>query len=208
MYLANSYLKCHGTKIEIKRSLHELLGWFFVLNTRLAPLPFFKIARLIVWWRYKGASIYIGIDIIFIFLQKIFNSLNSIAENLINSLDYWEDDAYLQDLFVSNWFLFSTFSWGNTMKIQNIFWGFAPNPPALCPGPTGGLTSTLKAPADYSNCCAIAFKKNEKNRPANFSLFWPLKTHINGWWSNYTKNIVRSCSNWFFIDLFLFKIIW
>ena len=125
MYLANSYLKCHGTKIEIKRSLHELLGWFFVLNTRLAPLPFFKIARLIVWWRYKGASIYIGIDIIFIFLQKIFNSLSSIAENLINSLDYWEDDAYLQDSFVSNWFLFSTFSWGNTMKIQKIFQGSA-----------------------------------------------------------------------------------
>ena len=26
VYLANSYLKCHETKIEIKRSLHELLG--------------------------------------------------------------------------------------------------------------------------------------------------------------------------------------
>ena len=26
VYLANSYLKCHETKIEIKSSLHELLG--------------------------------------------------------------------------------------------------------------------------------------------------------------------------------------
>ena len=26
VYLANSYLKCHETKIEIKRRLHELLG--------------------------------------------------------------------------------------------------------------------------------------------------------------------------------------
>ena len=26
VYLANSYLKCHGIKIEIRRSLHELLG--------------------------------------------------------------------------------------------------------------------------------------------------------------------------------------
>ena len=85
MYLANSYLKCHETKIEIKRSLHELLGWFFALSTRLAP-PLFKIARLIVWWHYGGDSNYIEIDIIFIFLQKIFNSLNSIAENLIIAL--------------------------------------------------------------------------------------------------------------------------
>ena len=72
-------------QIEIKRSLHELLGWFFALSTRLA-LPLFKIARLIVWWCYGGASIYIEIDIIFIFLQKIFNPLNSIAENLIITL--------------------------------------------------------------------------------------------------------------------------
>ena len=57
----------------------------FALSTRLA-LPLFKTARLIVWWRYGVASVYIEIDIIFIFLQKIFNSLNSIAENLIIAL--------------------------------------------------------------------------------------------------------------------------
>ena len=34
-------------------------------------------------WRYGGASVYNEIDIIFIFLQKIFNSVNSIAKNLI-----------------------------------------------------------------------------------------------------------------------------
>ena len=61
-------------KIEIKRSLHKLLAWFFALSTRLAP-PLFKIARLIVWWGYGGASFHIEIDIIFIFLQKILNSL-------------------------------------------------------------------------------------------------------------------------------------
>ena len=84
MYLANSYLKCHETKIEIKRSLHELLGWFFALSNRLAP-PLFKIARLIVWLCYGDASVYIEIDI-FTFRQKIFNSLNSIAENIVIAL--------------------------------------------------------------------------------------------------------------------------
>ena len=57
-----------------------------------------------------------------------------------NSLDHWEDNVYLQDLFLSNWFLFSTFSWQNTMKIPKIFRGFTPNPTRLCPGPPGGLT--------------------------------------------------------------------
>ena len=70
---------------KVPWSLHELLGWFFAPSTRLVP-PLFKIARLIVWWHYKAASICIEIDIIFIFLQKIFNSLTSIAENLIIAL--------------------------------------------------------------------------------------------------------------------------
>ena len=82
VYLVNSCLQCHEAKIEIKRSLHEMLWWFFAVSTRLA-LPLFKIAWLIVWWCYGGATVYIEIDITFIFLQKIFNSLNSIAENLI-----------------------------------------------------------------------------------------------------------------------------
>ena len=87
VYLANFYLKCHEAKIltKIKRSLHELLGWFFGLSTRLA-LPLFKIARLIVLWHYGCASVYIEIDIIFIFLQKIFNSLYSVDKNLIIAL--------------------------------------------------------------------------------------------------------------------------
>lgn len=34
------------------------------------------------------------------------------------------------------------------------------------------------------------------------------KNHINWWLNNYLKNIVRTYSSWFFIDLFIFKIIW
>ena len=45
-----------------------------------------------------------------------------------SSLHHWEDNVYLRDLFLSNWCLFSTFSWGNTMKTPNIFRGFTPNP--------------------------------------------------------------------------------
>ena len=145
MYQVNSYLKCHETKIEIKRSLHELLGWFFALSTRLAP-PLFKIARLIVLWCYGGASIYAEINIIFI--SKSFQLPKFHCWKSNNRLDHWEDDVYLRDLFFSNWFLFSTFLWGNTMEIPNIFWVFPPNPTRALPWiPLGGSQCSPQTPS-------------------------------------------------------------
>ena len=94
--------------MEIKRSLHELLGWVFALSTRLAP-PLFKIARLIVGWRYEAASIYIEIDIIFIFLQKIFKSLSSIAENLIIALTIGKTMCICEIYFSENGFYLAHF---------------------------------------------------------------------------------------------------
>ena len=76
-----------------------------------------------------------------------------------NSPDHWEDDVYLRDLYLSNWFLFSTFSWGKTMKIQNIFWGFAPNPNWALPWTHWGAHSSPKPPAGYSSRCVIIFSK-------------------------------------------------
>ena len=153
VYLANSYLKCHETKIEIKRSLHELLGWFFALSTRLA-LPSFKIARLIAWWHYGGASIYTEIDIIFILLQKIFNSLNSIAENLIVALTTGKTmcicEIYFSQIGIYLAHFHEEIRW-NSQKSQT--------PPGLCPGLAGGLTAPPKPAADHSDCCTIVFSK-------------------------------------------------
>ena len=81
-----------------------------------------------------------------------------------NSLDHWEDNVYLRDLFLSNWFLFSTFSWENTMKIPNIFSGF-------CPKPHQGLQHPPPNPQLISD---HFLKIVKKNRPGNFSLFRPL----------------------------------
>ena len=79
-----------------------------------------------------------------------------------NSLDHWEDYVYLRDLFLSNWFLFSTFSWGNTMKIPNISRGcFTKQPPS---------------PRPILAIAAWSFSQNSKKTgPANFSLFRPLQ---------------------------------
>ena len=126
MYLANSYLKCHETKKEIKISLHELLGWFFALSTRLAP-PLFKIVRLIVWWRYGGASVYIEINIIFVFLQKIFNSRNSIAENLIIALTIGKTMCICEIYFSQIGFYLAHFHEEIQWKSQN-FLGLGPKP--------------------------------------------------------------------------------
>ena len=108
VYLVNFYLKCYETKKEIKRSLHEFLGRFFALSTRLA-LVLFKIARLIVWWRYGGASVYIETDIIFIFLQKILTSLSSIAENLIIALTIGKTMCVCEIYFSQNGFYLAHF---------------------------------------------------------------------------------------------------
>ena len=104
-----------------------------------------------------------------------------------NSLDHWEDNVYLQNLFLSNWFLFSTFSWQNTMKIPKISQGFKSNPTRLLPWTTWGAHSAPNPPADYSNCCAIIFSNSKKNRPANFFLFWPLMVVANLYIQEYNR---------------------
>ena len=142
-------------------SLPELLGWFFTLSTRLAP-PFFKIARLIVCWHYRGASVYNEIDITFIFLQKIFNSLSSICSwKSNNSFDHWEENVYFWDLFLSNWFLFSTFSWRNTVKIP-----LGAHSTSSPPFPNPQLIIVIAA--------RLFSQNSKKKQPANFSLFRPL----------------------------------
>ena len=90
-----------------------------------------------------------------------------------NSLDHWEDDVYLWDLFLSNWFLFSTFSWGNA-KIPKIFQGFPQTPPRLCPGPTGGAHSTLPNPQLIIAIAAQSFSQNSKK---NDQLIFPYFDH-------------------------------
>ena len=146
MYLANSYLKCHEKKIEIKRSLHELLGWFFVPNTRFV-LPLFKIARSIVWWRYGGVSVYIEIDIIFIFLQKIFNSLNSIAKNLIIALTIGKTMCICEIYFSQIGFYLAHFHEEILWKSQTFSEALPKTPPGLCPGPAGGTHSAPQPPS-------------------------------------------------------------
>ena len=133
-------------KIEIKRSLHELLGWFFVPNTRFA-LPLFKIARSIVWWRYGGVSVYIEIDIIFIFLQKIFNSLNSIAENLIIALTIGKTMCICEIYFSQIGFYLAHFHEEILWKSQTFSEALPQTPPGLCPGPTGGTHSAPQSPS-------------------------------------------------------------
>ena len=92
-----------------------------------------------------------------------------------NSLDHWEDDVYLQDLFLSNWFLSSTFSWGNTMNIPKIFWGFALNPTRALPWTHwGGAHSSPKPLLIIAITVPTFSEKSKKKRPANFSLFRPL----------------------------------
>ena len=176
MYLANSCLKCHETKIEIKRSLHELLGWFFALSTRLAP-PLFKIASLIVWWRYGGASVHIKIDITFIFLQKTFNFLNSIAENLIIALTIGKTMCIYEIYFSQIGFYIAHFHEEIRWNSQTFSGALPQSPPGLCPGPTGGLTEP-PTPHLIIAIAARSFSQNsKKTRPVNFSLFRPLTQH-------------------------------
>ena len=91
-----------------------------------------------------------------------------------NSLDHWEDDVYLWDLFLSNWFLFSTFSRGNTMKIPNIFWGFAPNPTRALPWTHWGDS---QCPTIPQLIIAIAAQPLSQNSKKNNQLTFPYFNH-------------------------------
>ena len=89
-----------------------------------------------------------------------------------NSLDHWEDSVYLRDLFLTNWFLFSTFSWGNTMKIPKNFLGLFPKPhQGSALDPLEG-SQHLPNPQLIIAIAAWLFSWNsKKNRPANFPYF-------------------------------------
>ena len=102
--------------------MHELLGWVFALSTRLA-LPLFKMAL----WRCQ----HLHWNWYYLYLpSKYIQFLKFYCWKSNNSLDHWENDVYMQDPFLSNWFLFGTFSWGKTMKIPKNFLGLCPKPPA------------------------------------------------------------------------------
>ena len=105
----------------------------------MAP-PLFKIARLIAWWHYGRASIYIEIDIIFIFLQKIFNSLNSITENLIIALTIGKTMCICKIYFSQIGFYLAHFHDKIQWKSQKFSGALPQTQPGLCPGPPGGLT--------------------------------------------------------------------
>ena len=135
-------------------------------------LPLFKIARLIVWWCYGGASIYIEIDIIFIFLQKIFNSLNSIAENLIIALTIGKMMCICEIYFSQIGFYLAHFHEEIQWKSQKNFLGLFPKPHQ------GSALDPLEGsqhPPNPQLIIAIAawlFSWNsKKNRPANFPYF-------------------------------------
>ena len=107
--------------------------------------------------------------------KKMFNSLNSIAENLIIALTFGKTMCIFEIYFSQiGFYLARTFSWGNTIKIPKIFRGFAPNPTRTLPGPTGGITAPPKPPL-IIDIAARSFSQNsKKNWPANLSLFKPL----------------------------------
>ena len=137
-------------------------------------LPLFKIARLIVWWRYGGASVYIEIDLIFIFLQKIFNSLNSIAENLLIGLTIGKVMCICEIYSLKLVFIWDIFMGKYNESPKNLL--------ELCPKPHQGCSldqlGGSQHPQNPQLVIAIAvqsFSQNSKeNWPANFSLFLPL----------------------------------
>ena len=141
---------------------------------RLAP-PLFKIARLIVWWHYRGASVYTEIDIIFIFLQKIFNSLNSLAENLIIALTIGKMMCICEIYFSRVGFYLAHFREEIQWKSKKFTGALPQTPPGLCPGPSKGLTAPPPPnPQLIIVIAARSFSQNsKKNRPANFPLFRP-----------------------------------
>ena len=161
VYLANSYLKCHETKIEIKRSLHELLGWFFAQCTLLFPtlVQNSKINCLMVLWRCQRLH---EIDIIFISLQKIFNFLNSIAEILIIALTIGKTMCIWEIYFPQIGFYLAHFHEKIQWKSKKFSGSLPQTSTGLCPGSASALTvpSLPKPPADYSDRCAIVFSKS------------------------------------------------
>ena len=167
-------------KQKLKKSLHELLGRFFALSTWLA-LPLFKIARLIilmVLWRCQRLHwnwYYLYLPPKNIQFPKFYCWKSN------TSLDHWEDDVHLQDLFLSNWFLFSTFSCGNTMKISKILWGFTPAPTRALPWTHWRGAHSAPHPTNLQLIIAIAaplFSENGKKK--NDQLIFPYFDHCLG----------------------------
>ena len=156
---------------KVPWSLHELLGWFFAPSTRLVP-PLFKIARLIVWWHYKAASICIEIDIIFIFLQKIFNSLTSIAENLIIALTIGKTMCICEIYFSQTGFYLAHFHEEIQWKSQKFSGALPQTLPGLCPGHAGRLPN----PQLIIPITARLFSQNSKKTDL---LIFPYFDHCN-----------------------------
>ena len=138
---------------------------------RLAP-PLFKIARLIVWWHYRGASVYIEIDIIFIFLQKIFNSLNSIAENLIIALNIGKTMCICEIYFSQIGFYLAHFHEEIQWKSQKFSGALPQTLPGLCPGHAGRLPN----PQLIIPITARLFSQNSKKTDL---LIFPYFDHCN-----------------------------
>ena len=84
--------------------------------------------------------------------QKVFNYLNSIAENLIIDLTIGKTMCICEIYFSQIGFYLAHF-------YEEILWK-SQTPPGLCPGPPWGAHSAPpKPPADYSDHCAIVFSK-------------------------------------------------
>ena len=138
----------------------------------MAP-PLFKIAKSIVWWRYGSASVYIDIDIIFTFLQKIFNSLNSIAENLIIALTIGNTMCICEFSFSQIGFYLAHFHEKIQWKSQKF--SKIPNSTRAMPWTCWGGWQRPPNPHLIIAIAAWSFSQNSiKNQPPNFSLFRPL----------------------------------
>ena len=92
-----------------------------------------------------------------------------------NNLDHWEDNVYLQDLFLSNWFLFSTFSWGNIYNENpKIFL-------VLCPKPHQGSALDLLGGSQHSPnpqlIIVIAARSFSQNSKKTDQLIFPCFDH-------------------------------
>ena len=92
-----------------------------------------------------------------------------------DSLDHWEDDVYLRDFFLSNWFFLAHFHEGIQWKSPKFSGTFPQTPPELWPGPAGWLTAPPRNSQLIIAIAARLFSQNSiKNWPPNFSLFRPL----------------------------------
>ena len=92
--------------------------------------------------------------------QKVFNYLNSIAENLIIDLTIGKTMCICEIYFSQIGFYLAHFYEEIQWKSQTFSGSFPQTPPGLCPGPPWGAHSAPpKPPADYSDRCAIIFSK-------------------------------------------------